>query len=83
MNTGNSVLKKIKKEISDRDWNRYMQHITYSEDESRDTVQQFYAPNILLAKWIKTKYKFQLSHLFELETKLNQLLLSLLFKRSH
>ena len=70
MNIGNSVLKKIKKEISDRDWNRYMQHITYNEDESTDTVQQFYAPNILLAKWIKTKYKFQLSHLFELETKI-------------
>ncbi|CAA6821924.1 MAG: Chromosomal replication initiator protein DnaA [uncultured Sulfurovum sp.] len=69
MNTGNKVLKKLKEEISNNDWNRYMKNLTYSEKESKNTFVQFYAPNILLARWIKTKYEFQLTHLFELETK--------------
>jgi chromosomal replication initiator protein len=70
MNIGNKVLKKIKDEISNKDWNRYMQHLIYNEKASSPTLAQFYAPNILLAKWIKTKYQFQLAHLFELETKI-------------
>jgi len=70
MNTGKKVLEKIKDEISNKDWNRYMKHLTYDVDASKDTIAQFYAPNILLAKWVKTKYEFQLKHLFELETKI-------------
>jgi len=70
MNIGNKVLKKIKDEISNKDWSRYMQQVIYNEKASSPHVAQFYAPNILLAKWIKTKYKFQLAHLFELETKI-------------
>jgi len=70
MNIGNKVLKKIKDEISNKDWNRYMKNLTYNEKESKNNIAQFYAPNILLARWIKTKYKFQLAHLFELETKI-------------
>jgi len=68
MNIGNKVLKKIKDEISNKHWNRYMQNLVYSEKESKETFAQFYAPNILLARWIKTKYQEQLIHLFELET---------------
>ena len=70
MNTGNKVLKKIKDEISNKDWNRYMKNLVYCEQESRPNLAQFYTSNILLAKWIKTKYAFQLAHLFELETKM-------------
>ena len=67
MNIGNKVLKKLKEEISNKNWNRYIKNLTYDEKKSKPTLAQFYAPNILLAKWIKTKYEFQLSHLFELE----------------
>ena len=70
MNIGNKVLKKLKEEISTKDWNRYIKNITYCEKESKETFRQFYAPNILLARWIKTKYNFQLVHLFELESKI-------------
>jgi chromosomal replication initiator protein len=70
MNIGKKVLQNFKKELSNRDWNRYMQHLIYNERASTPHVAQFYAPNILLAKWIKTKYQFQLAHLFELETKI-------------
>ncbi len=68
MNIGNKVLKKIKEEISNKDWNRYMQNLTYDEKESKVNFAQFYTSNILLARWIKTKYQAQLIHLFELET---------------
>lgn len=70
MNIGNKVLNKIEKEINSKDWNRYMKYLIYSEKESNKSIAKFYAPNILLAKWIKTKYKFQLEHLFELETQI-------------
>jgi chromosomal replication initiator protein len=69
MNIGTKILQNIKDEISNKDWNRYMKYLTYDEKASRSNLAQFYAPNILLAKWIKTKYEFQLAHLFELETK--------------
>jgi chromosomal replication initiator protein len=70
MNIGNKVLKKIKDEISNKDWNRYMKNLQYDEIASKKNIAQFYAPNILLARWIQTKYKFQLAHLFEIETKI-------------
>lgn len=69
MHIGNRVLKKLKEEVSNKDWNRYMKHITYSEKESTENLAHFYAPNILLARWVKTKYGMQLKHLFELEGK--------------
>ncbi len=68
MNTGNKVLKKIKEEISNKNWNRYIKNLTYDEKKSKPTYAQFYAPNILVSRWIKTKYEFQLAHLFEMET---------------
>ena len=67
MNIGNKVLKKFKNEISSKDWNRYIKNLSYSEKESHSNLAQFYIGNILLAKWITTKYAFQLAHLFELE----------------
>ena len=70
MHIGNKVLLKIKEEISNKNWNRYIKNLTYDEKKSKPTFAQFYTPNILVAKWIKTKYEFQLSHLFELETKI-------------
>lgn len=70
MHIGNKVLKKLKEEISNKNWNRYIKNLTYDEKKSKPTFAQFYAPNILVARWIKTKYSFQLSHLFELENKI-------------
>ncbi len=68
MNIGKKVLQKLKNEISNKDWNRYMKTLLYDEEASRSNIAQFYAPNILMARWIKTKYQFQLAHLFEIET---------------
>ncbi len=57
MNIGNIVLKKLKQEISSSEWERYIKTLNYDENASRSNLAQFYAPNMLLAKWIKTKYQ--------------------------
>jgi len=68
MNIGNIVLKKLKQEISNSEWERYIKNLTYDETASRSNLAQFYAPNMLLAKWIKTKYQDKIAHLFEVES---------------
>ncbi len=67
MAIGNIVLKKLQQEISNQEWNRYIKPLIYDEKASRSNIAQFYAPNILIAKWIKTKYNKKIAHLFELE----------------
>jgi len=68
MNIGNIVLKKLKQEISNSEWERYIKTLNYDEAASRSNLAQFYAPNMLLAKWIKTKYQDKIAHLFEVES---------------
>jgi len=68
MNIGNIVLKKLKQEISNSEWERYIKSLNYDETASRSNLAQFYAPNMLLAKWIKTKYQDKIAHLFEVES---------------
>jgi len=64
---GNKVLKRFKQDISNEEWNRYIKHLKYDNKNSREDIAQFYAPNILVSKWIKTKYSKKLEHIFELE----------------
>jgi len=68
MNIGNIVLKKLKQEISNSEWERYIKNLNYDENASRSNLAQFYAPNMLLAKWVKTKYQDKIAHLFEVES---------------
>jgi len=68
MNIGNIVLKKLKQEISNSEWERYIKSLNYDEAASRSNLAQFYAPNMLLAKWVKTKYQDKIAHLFEVES---------------
>jgi len=68
MNVGNKVLKKLKQEISNQEWDRYIKSLSYDIKASRSNIAQFYAPNILISKWIKTKYNKKIAHLFELES---------------
>jgi len=78
MNIGNIVLKKLKQEISNSEWERYIKTLNYDEATSRSNLAQFYAPNMLLAKWIKTKYRNKIAHLFEVESGINpQVLISI------
>ncbi|MCF6243618.1 MAG: chromosomal replication initiator protein DnaA [Sulfurovum sp.] len=67
MNIGQKVLSSLKKEISEIDYNRYIQKLVYDSKNSRSNIVYFTAPNMIIAKWVKTKYADKISHLFELQ----------------
>ena len=67
MNIGQKVLFELKKEISETEYERYIKKLIYDTKHSRSNIVYFNAPNMLIAKWIKTKYVEKLCHLFELQ----------------
>ncbi len=69
MNTiGKQVLGALKNEISEIDYNRYIKQLSYDENESKSNLAVFYAPNPLIANWIRTKFADKIAHLFEIKT---------------
>jgi len=67
MNIGQKVLFELKKEISETEYERYIKKLVYDTKHSRSNIVYFSAPNMLIAKWVKTKYTDKLVHLFELQ----------------
>jgi len=67
MNIGQKVLLELKKEISEIEYERYIKKLIYDTKRSRSNIAYFNAPNMLIAKWVKTKYTDKLIHLFELQ----------------
>ena len=67
MNIGQKVLFELKKEISQTEYERYIKKLVYDAKRSRSNLVYFNAPNMLIAKWIKTKYADKIAHLFELQ----------------
>ena len=68
MNIGQEVLKTLKDEITEVEYNRYIRHLTYDIKKSTSDRAIFYAPNALVVNWIKNKYSDKLAHLFEIKT---------------
>ncbi len=68
MNIGYQILKTLKDEIPDIEYNRYIKQLTYDDKHSTSDRAIYYTPNILIANYIKTKYSKKLSHLFEVRT---------------
>ena len=66
MNIGQKVLFEFKKEISETEYERYIKKLIYDTKRSRSNIVYFNAPNMIIAKWVKTKYTDKLIHLFEL-----------------
>jgi len=66
MNIGQKVLFELKKEISELEYTRYIQKLLYDSKNSRSNIVYYTTSNILLAKWIKSKYSHKIAHLFEL-----------------
>jgi len=64
----NKILDLLKQEIPQIEFERYIKQLSYDEEASRSDIAIFYAPNPLVARWVKTKYGEKLSHLFELKT---------------
>ena len=67
MNIGQKVLYELKKEISQTEYERFIKKLTYDTKRSRSNLVYFTAPNMYIAKWVKTKYIDKLKHLFELQ----------------
>ena len=67
MNIGQKVLFELKKEISETEYERYIKKLIYDTKQSRSNIVYFNAPNMIIAKWVKTKYVDKLQHLFELQ----------------
>ncbi|MBN2781716.1 MAG: chromosomal replication initiator protein DnaA [Campylobacterales bacterium] len=68
MNIGLEVLKSLKEEITEVEYNRYIKQLTYDEQKSTSDLAVFYAPNALVSNWIKSKFKKKIEHLFEIKT---------------
>ncbi|ADN08050.1 chromosomal replication initiator protein DnaA [Sulfurimonas autotrophica] len=67
MNIGQEVLKALKEEISELEYNRYIRHLSYDIKKSTGDAAIFYAPNALVVNWIKNKYREKIAHLFEIK----------------
>jgi chromosomal replication initiator protein len=67
MNIGQKVLFELKKEINETEYNRYIKKLVYDTKNSRSNLVYFTAPNMIVAKWVKTKYANKIVHLFELQ----------------
>jgi chromosomal replication initiator protein len=70
MNIGQKVLFELKKEITEVEYERYIKNLTYDTKRSRSNIVYFNAPNMIIAKWIKSKYTDKLMHLFELQNEI-------------
>ncbi len=70
MNIGQKVLFELKKEISEIEYERYIKNLVYDTKRSRSNIVYFNAPNMIVAKWIKSKYTDKLMHLFELQNEI-------------
>jgi len=70
MNIGQKVLFELKKEISQTEYERYIKKLVYDAKRSRSNLVYFNAANMLVAKWIKTKYADKIAHLFELQNEI-------------
>jgi chromosomal replication initiator protein len=68
VNNGKKILDILKEEITELEYNRYIKHLQYDAKKSTDEIAIYYAPNTLVAKWIKNKYTTRLEHLFEVYT---------------
>jgi chromosomal replication initiator protein len=67
MNIGQQMLEKLKDEIPEIEYNRYIQQLSFDEKRSSGDYAVYYAPNVLIANYIKTKYSQRIAHLFEIQ----------------
>ncbi|MCD6173707.1 MAG: chromosomal replication initiator protein DnaA [Sulfurimonas sp.] len=65
MNIGQQVLKQLKEEITESEYNRYIRQLVYDAKKSTSDLAIFYAPNALVSNWIQSKYSEKMAHLFE------------------
>jgi len=67
MNVGEKILTSLKKEVPPREYERYLKNLHYDARRSKSNIVFFSTSNMLVAKWVKTRYSDKIAHLFELE----------------
>jgi len=65
VNIGQEILKALKEEITEVEYNRYIKQLVYDIKKSTSDLAIYYAPNALVSNWIKSKYTNKIEHLFE------------------
>ncbi|MDQ7086257.1 MAG: chromosomal replication initiator protein DnaA [Sulfurovum sp.] len=65
MNIGQKVLFELKKEISEVEYTRYIKKLVYDSKRSRSNIVYYTTHNIIIAKWIQSRYAHKMAHLFE------------------
>ena len=65
MNLGEKLLLKLKAELTELEYIHYIKYLIFDKKNSTTDVFYFTAPNIFIAKWIKTKYRQRLFELAE------------------
>jgi len=68
VNIGQEILKNLKEEITESEYNRYIKKLVYDVKKSTADEAIYYAPNALVVNWIKNKYAEKIAHLFEVQT---------------
>ncbi len=68
MNIGQEILLKLKDEISEIDYKRYIKQLQFSTSASKSNYAVYYAPNALIVNYIKRKFSEKIAHLFEVKT---------------
>ena len=68
MNIGQKVLQELRKEITMMEYERYIKKLYYDQEQSRSNIVYYVANNMLIAKWVKTKYSEKIAHLFEIQS---------------
>jgi len=67
VNIGQEVLNTLKDEITEIEYKRYIQHLSYDLKKSTSNLAIFYAHNAIVINWIKNKYSEKIAHLFEIK----------------
>lgn len=64
------ILKGLKKEITEEQYNKYIKNIIFDEENSQSDLKILFANNIFIANWIKRNYADKIATLFENETEI-------------
>ena len=66
----NIILKELKKEITQEQYNRYIKNLVFDEENSQSDLKILLANNIFIANWVKRNYANKIALLFENETEI-------------
>ncbi|NWF66137.1 MAG: chromosomal replication initiator protein DnaA [Campylobacterales bacterium] len=62
---GDKILEKLREEIPQVEYERYIKCLNFDEESSMSDTKVFTAPNPFIANWVKIKYAQKISKLFE------------------